>query len=93
MGLSLVVLSNLYAKERRWEGVGEVRKVMNKMGVSKEGGGRSRIELINETNCVLIDLEERKEEINPSAQRKVGTSRCPHEWRATHLHYKEPSDL
>ena len=50
MGLSLVVLSNLYAKERRWEGVGEVRKVMNKMGVSKEGGGRSIIELINEVH-------------------------------------------
>lgn len=48
---ALVVLSNLYAEERRWEDVGEVRKVMNnKMGVSIEGGGRSRIGLINEVH-------------------------------------------
>lgn len=34
-----------------------------------------------------------KEGINPSAQREVGTLLCPHEWRATILHYKEPSNL
>ncbi|XP_022974384.1 pentatricopeptide repeat-containing protein At4g14820-like isoform X1 [Cucurbita maxima] len=46
---ALVVLSNIYAKERRWEDAGEVRKLMNEMGVSKERGC-SRIELNNEVH-------------------------------------------
>lgn len=46
---ALVVLSNIYAKERRWENVGEVRKLMNEMGISKERGC-SRIELNNEVH-------------------------------------------
>lgn len=44
---ALVVLSNIYAKERRWEDVGEVRNLMKHKGISKERGC-SRIELNNE---------------------------------------------
>lgn len=46
---AFVVLSNVYAKERRWEDVGEVRKLMNEMGVAKERGC-SRVELNNEVH-------------------------------------------
>ncbi|XP_059632495.1 pentatricopeptide repeat-containing protein At4g14820 [Cornus florida] len=42
-----IILSNIYAKERRWEDVGEVRKLMKHRGISKERGC-SRIELNNE---------------------------------------------
>ncbi|KAG6732221.1 hypothetical protein I3842_01G166300 [Carya illinoinensis] len=42
-----VFLSNIYAKERRWEDVGEVRRLMKHKGISKERGC-SRIELNNE---------------------------------------------
>ncbi|PRQ38606.1 putative tetratricopeptide-like helical domain, DYW domain-containing protein [Rosa chinensis] len=44
---ALVVLSNIYAKERRWEEVGMVRKIMKNNGISKQRGC-SRIELKNE---------------------------------------------
>lgn len=46
---ALVVLSNIYAKERRWEDVGEVRNLMKHKGISKERGC-SRIELNNEVH-------------------------------------------
>jgi pentatricopeptide repeat protein len=46
---ALVVLSNIYAKERRWEDVGEVRNLMKQKGISKERGC-SRIELNNEVH-------------------------------------------
>lgn len=39
-----VLLSNIYAKERRWENVGEVRQLMKHKGILKERG-ISRIEL------------------------------------------------
>lgn len=39
-----VLLSNIYAKERRWQNVGEVRKLMQHKGITKERGC-SRIEL------------------------------------------------
>ncbi|CAA2935391.1 pentatricopeptide repeat-containing At4g14820 [Olea europaea subsp. europaea] len=41
---ALVFLSNLYARERRWENVGEVRKSMKHKGISKERGW-SKIEM------------------------------------------------
>ncbi|KAL5541549.1 hypothetical protein UlMin_009259 [Ulmus minor] len=46
---ALVVLSNIYAKERRWEDFGTVRKLMKNRGILKERG-YSRIELNNEVH-------------------------------------------
>ena len=48
-----VVLSNIYAKERRWDDVGVVRKLMKHRGISKERG-HSRIELNNEVHEFLM---------------------------------------
>lgn len=50
---ALVVLSNIYARERRWEDVGEVRRLMKHKGISKEMGC-SRIELNNEVHEFLM---------------------------------------
>ncbi|KAK9933292.1 hypothetical protein M0R45_020493 [Rubus argutus] len=50
---ALVVLSNIYAKEGRWEDVGMVRKIMNNSGISKQRGC-SRIELKNEVHEFLM---------------------------------------
>ncbi|KAJ7954868.1 Pentatricopeptide repeat-containing protein [Quillaja saponaria] len=44
---ALIVLSNLYARERRWEDVGQMRKLMSRKGIFKEKAC-SRIELNNE---------------------------------------------
>ncbi|XP_015573496.2 pentatricopeptide repeat-containing protein At4g14820 [Ricinus communis] len=43
---ALVLLSNICAKEKRWQDVGEVRNLMKQRGISKERG-YSRIELRN----------------------------------------------
>ncbi|KAL7251773.1 hypothetical protein ACSBR1_013601 [Camellia fascicularis] len=48
-----VVLSNIYAKERRWGDVGEVRRLMRHRGISKERGC-SRIALNNEIHEFLM---------------------------------------
>ena len=48
-----VFLSNIYAKARRWEDVGQVRKLMKHKGISKERGC-SRIELNNEMHEFLV---------------------------------------
>lgn len=50
---ALVVLSNIYAKEKRWEDVGQIRKLMKHKGISKEKG-YSRIELNNEVHEFLM---------------------------------------
>ncbi|KAL6191200.1 hypothetical protein ACLB2K_037591 [Fragaria x ananassa] len=50
---ALVFLSNIYAKERRWEDVGMVRKIMKNRGISKQRGC-SRIELQNEVHEFLM---------------------------------------
>nr|XP_043621750.1 pentatricopeptide repeat-containing protein At4g14820 [Erigeron canadensis] len=42
-----ILLSNIYAKEKRWENVGEMRKLMQNKGVLKQRGS-SRIELDGE---------------------------------------------
>ncbi|XP_050216416.1 pentatricopeptide repeat-containing protein At4g14820 [Mercurialis annua] len=43
---ALVFLSNVYAKEKQWQDVGELRNLMKKRGIVKERG-YSRIELTN----------------------------------------------
>lgn len=48
-----VFLSNIYAKAKRWEDVGQVRKLMKHKGISKERGC-SRIELNNEMHEFLV---------------------------------------
>ncbi|XP_052191486.1 pentatricopeptide repeat-containing protein At4g14820 [Diospyros lotus] len=48
-----VLLSNIYAKERRWEDVREVRRLMKHKGVFKERGC-SRLELNNEIHEFLM---------------------------------------
>lgn len=48
-----VFLSNIYAKARRWEDVGQVRKLMKHKGICKERGC-SRIELNNEIHEFLV---------------------------------------
>ncbi|KAK2647035.1 hypothetical protein Ddye_022230 [Dipteronia dyeriana] len=50
---ALVVLSNIYAKERRWQDVGELRNSMKRRGIAKERGS-SRIEMKNEVHEFLI---------------------------------------
>ncbi|TXG72074.1 hypothetical protein EZV62_000653 [Acer yangbiense] len=50
---ALVVLSNIYAKERRWQDVGELRKSMKRRGIAKERGS-SRIEMKNEVQEFLM---------------------------------------
>ncbi|XVF28825.1 hypothetical protein REPUB_Repub15cG0065600 [Reevesia pubescens] len=50
---ALVLLSNLYAKERKWQDVGELRQLMKERGISKEKGC-SRIELYNEVHEFLV---------------------------------------
>lgn len=50
---ALVVLSNIYAKERRWDDVGKVRNLMKNSGIFKERGN-SRIELNNEVHEFLM---------------------------------------
>ncbi|ONI26298.1 hypothetical protein PRUPE_1G015600 [Prunus persica] len=50
---ALVALSNIYAKQRRWEDVGMVRKKMKNSDISKERG-YSRIELNNEVHEFLM---------------------------------------
>ncbi|GKV42448.1 hypothetical protein SLEP1_g49852 [Rubroshorea leprosula] len=50
---ALVLLSNFHAKERRWEDVGELRKVMKERGIFKEKGC-SRIEMDNEVHEFLM---------------------------------------
>ncbi|KDP40190.1 hypothetical protein JCGZ_02188 [Jatropha curcas] len=43
---ALVLLSNIYAKEKRWQDVGQIRNLMKQRGIFKERGC-SRIELSN----------------------------------------------
>lgn len=50
---ALVLLSNIFAKERRWQDVGEVRKVMKQRRIFKERGC-SRIEMNNEVHEFLM---------------------------------------
>ncbi|KAJ0034957.1 hypothetical protein Pint_24796 [Pistacia integerrima] len=50
---ALVLLSNIYAKERRWQDVGEIRQVMKQRGIFKEKGC-SRIEMNNEVHEFLM---------------------------------------
>ncbi|TKY71165.1 Pentatricopeptide repeat-containing protein [Spatholobus suberectus] len=50
---ALVVLSNIYAKEKRWDDVGLVRKLMRHKGISKEKAC-SRIEVNNEVHVFLM---------------------------------------
>ncbi|XWS08958.1 hypothetical protein CRYUN_Cryun40dG0044700 [Craigia yunnanensis] len=50
---ALVLLSNIYAKERKWQHVGELRQLMKERGISKEKGC-SRIELNNELHEFLV---------------------------------------
>ncbi|KAK7410880.1 hypothetical protein VNO78_02076 [Psophocarpus tetragonolobus] len=50
---ALVVLSNIYAKEKRWDHVGLVRKLMRHKGVSKEKAC-SRIEVNNEVHGFMM---------------------------------------
>lgn len=50
---ALVVLSNIYAKERRWDDVRKVRNLMKNSGIFKERGC-SRIELNNELHEFLM---------------------------------------
>lgn len=47
-----VLLSNIYAKEKQWDNVGEVRQLMKHKGISKERG-TSRIELNNQVHEFL----------------------------------------
>ncbi|XP_061354634.1 pentatricopeptide repeat-containing protein At4g14820 [Gastrolobium bilobum] len=50
---ALVVLSNIYAKEKRWNDVGLIRKSMRHKGISKERAC-SRIEMNNEVHVFLM---------------------------------------
>ncbi|OMO85726.1 hypothetical protein COLO4_21492 [Corchorus olitorius] len=50
---ALVLLSNIYAKERKWQDVGELRQLMKERGIYKEKGC-SRIEMNNEVHEFLI---------------------------------------
>ncbi|KAE8708618.1 Pentatricopeptide repeat-containing protein [Hibiscus syriacus] len=50
---ALVLLSNIYAKERKWQDVGDLRQLMKERGISKERGC-SRIELNNEVHEFLV---------------------------------------
>ncbi|KAL1363282.1 hypothetical protein HN51_011503 [Arachis hypogaea] len=50
---ALVVLSNIYAKERRWDDVGLIRKLMSHRGISKERAC-SRIEMNNEVHEFMM---------------------------------------
>lgn len=50
---ALVVLSNIYAKERRWNDVGLIRKLMSHKGISKEKAC-SRIEINNEVHVFMM---------------------------------------
>ncbi|RDX69105.1 Pentatricopeptide repeat-containing protein, partial [Mucuna pruriens] len=50
---ALVILSNIYAKERRWDDVGLVRKLMRHKGISKEKAC-SRIEVNNEVHVFMM---------------------------------------
>lgn len=50
---ALVVLSNIYAKERRWNDVGLIRKSMRHKGISKERAC-SRIEMNNEVHVFFM---------------------------------------
>ncbi|KAH1075300.1 hypothetical protein J1N35_027628 [Gossypium stocksii] len=50
---ALVVLSNIYAKERKWKNVGDLRQLMKERGISKERGC-SRIELNDEVHEFLV---------------------------------------
>ncbi|KAM7278027.1 hypothetical protein ACFE04_005161 [Oxalis oulophora] len=57
---ALVMLSNLCAKEKKWENVGNIRNLMKQRGVSKERG-YSKIELHNEIHEFLIADKKHKE--------------------------------
>lgn len=48
-----IFLSNIYAKERRWENVGELRKYMQHKGITKERGC-SKIEIDNQIHEFII---------------------------------------
>jgi pentatricopeptide repeat protein len=50
---ALVVLSNIYAKEKRWNDVGLIRKSMSYKGISKEKAS-SRIETNNEVHMFMM---------------------------------------
>ena len=50
---ALVVLSNIYAKEKRWNDVGLIRKSMSYKGISKEKAS-SRIEINNEVHMFMM---------------------------------------
>ncbi|CAI8589478.1 unnamed protein product [Vicia faba] len=50
---ALVVLSNIYAKERRWNDVGLIRKSMSYKGISKEKAC-SRVEINNEVHTFMM---------------------------------------
>ncbi|KAF9605110.1 hypothetical protein IFM89_013780 [Coptis chinensis] len=55
-----VLLSNIYAKARRWEDVGEVRKFMKNRGIAKERGC-SRIEANGEIHEFLMSDKTHKQ--------------------------------
>ncbi|XVF66661.1 hypothetical protein PTKIN_Ptkin10aG0054700 [Pterospermum kingtungense] len=57
---ALVLLSNIYAKEKKWQDVGELRQLMKERGVFKEKGC-SRIELNNEVHEFLVADRNHKE--------------------------------
>ncbi|XVF38253.1 hypothetical protein REPUB_Repub20aG0084300 [Reevesia pubescens] len=50
---ALVLLSNIYAKERKWKDVGELRQLMKEIVISKDKGC-SRIELNKEVHEFLV---------------------------------------
>ena len=50
---ALVVLSNIYAKEKRWEDVGLIRKLMKHKGISKEKAC-SKIEVNKEVHVFMM---------------------------------------
>lgn len=50
---ALVVLSNIYAKEKRWNDVGLIRKSMSYKGISKEKAS-SRIEINNQVHMFMM---------------------------------------
>ncbi|KAL3578175.1 hypothetical protein D5086_019679 [Populus alba] len=55
---ALVQLSNIYAKDRRWQDVGELRNLMKQRGISKERGC-SWIELNNQVYGMEIIVRDR----------------------------------
>lgn len=70
---ALVLLSNIYAKERRWEDVREIRRQMKEKGIFKERGC-SRIELNNKVHEFLVG--DRKHELTEKIYEKLEEVVC-----------------